>query len=79
MARLTSRLLVFTLVLLGLLYLLFHTASYGLTREAQFDALRQKLGSTNYNDIDENEEIRLSEEDVTSKESAVRRIVRSCI
>jgi hypothetical protein len=79
MARLTSRLLVFTLVLLGLLYLLFHTASYGLTREAQFDALRQKLGSTNYNDIDENEEIRHSEEDVTSKESAVRRIVRSCI
>jgi hypothetical protein len=73
MARITSRLLIFALVLLGLLYLLFHTASYGLTREAQFDALRQKLGSSNYNDVDEKEQTQVSEEEVTPESPVVRR------
>lgn len=66
MARITSRLLIFTFLLLGLLYLLFHTASYGLTREAQFEALKKKLGS-NTEDANEEQHISTPEEELSDE------------
>ena len=64
MARITSRLLVYTLLLLALLYLLFHTASYGLTREAQFESLRKKFGHTAHDDAEPQRAL-TPEEDLT--------------
>jgi len=64
MARITSRLLVYTFLLLALLYLLFHTASYGLTREAQFESLRKKFGHSVQDDAEPQRAL-TPEEDLT--------------
>ena len=42
--RITYRLLIFGSLIIMLVVLIVHSSSYGLTREAQYDSLRKKMG-----------------------------------